>query len=180
MRLASGQCVMSIVDSSLAVAAPHFTSRVEQAQRLVESADLTPALTDADRDLLTTTLRDRRQAIEDHGAPAQLLHGEPHPGNVLSTPNGMRFIDLETCCRGPIEFDLAHVPELVSNQYPNVDQDLLRDCRVLVLAMVAAWRWDPSDQFPNGQRAGHDLVNALHAGPPWPTLEAVMKPRRDP
>ncbi|MFE1199320.1 phosphotransferase family protein [Streptomyces olivaceoviridis] len=54
-----------------------------------------------------------RRAIDDRGAVEQLLHGEPHPGNVLSTKNGPLFIDLETCCRGPVEFGLAHVPEAV-------------------------------------------------------------------
>src|SRR5215469_12951121 len=94
----------------LDVRTPHFTDRVEEAQRLVGSSDLTPGLADADRELLIHTLRSRRQAIGDRGAAEQLLHGEPHPGNVLSTKTGLLFIDLETCCRGPVEFDLAHVP----------------------------------------------------------------------
>ena len=164
----------------LDIATQHFTDRVAEAQQLVENPDLTAALSGADRDLLTSTLRDRRRAIEDRGASEQLLHGEPHPGNVLNTRDGLRFIDLETGCRGPIEFDLAHVPEAVSDLYPKVDRDLLRECRVLVLAMVAAWRWDPSDELPNGERAGRHLISALRAGPPWPTLEAVMSPLSGP
>jgi hypothetical protein len=157
------------------VRTPHFTDRVEEAQRLVESSDLTPELADADRELLITTLRSRRQAISAHGAAEQLLHGEPHPGNVLSTKTGLLFIDLETCCRGPVEFDLAHVPDDVSELYAGADEELLGECRVLVLAMVAAWRWDPGDHFPNGHRAGRELLRALRGGPPWPTLDAVMR-----
>ena len=162
---------------TLNVATPHFTDRVAEAQLLVSSRDLTPALADADRELLIDTLRSRVAVIEHRRAPEQLLHGEPHPGNVLNTCDGLRFIDLETCCRGPVEFDLAHVPEDVSERYPGVDQDLLRDCRVLVLAMVAAWRWDPSDEFPEGKRSARELVRVLREGPPWPTLDAVT--RRD-
>jgi aminoglycoside phosphotransferase (APT) family kinase protein len=157
------------------VTSPHFADRVAEAQQLVGNRDRTPALADADRELLSNTLRTLRRTIEDRGATEQLLHGEPHPGNVLSTRSGLRFIDLETCCRGPVEFDLAHVPEEVSELYPDVDQDLLRDCRILVLAIVAAWRWDPDDQLPNGQRAARDLVEALRTGPPWPTLDTVMR-----
>ena len=140
--------------ATLDVTTPHFTDRVAEAQELVASRDHTPALADADRELLSTTLRRLRRAIGDRGAAEQLLHGEPHPGNVLNTQHGMRFIDLETCCRGPVEFDLAHVPGAVSECYPDVDQELLHDCRILVLAMVAAWRWDRLDQLPNGARAG--------------------------
>ena len=63
----------------------------------------------------------------------------------------------------------------VSERYPKVDQRLLRDCQELVLAMVAAWRWDRGDQFPNGRRAGRKLLSALREGPPWPTLDVVMR-----
>jgi aminoglycoside phosphotransferase (APT) family kinase protein len=158
----------------VSVKTPHFTDRVAEAQHLVESRSLTPELTDGDRELLASTLRSRRQAISDRRPAEQLLHGEPHPGNLLNTEAGLLFIDLETCCRGPVEFDLAHVPEVVSEQYAGADQGLLSDCRVLVLAMVAAWRWEAGDQLPGGERAARDLLSALRQGPPWPTLDAVM------
>lgn len=157
------------------VATPHFTDRIAEAEQLVASRDQTPALAEADRAFLSSALLERRRTIADRGAAEQLLHGEPHPGNVLGTKDGPKFIDLETCCRGPIEFDLAHVPEEVSEHYPDADQELLGECRGLVLAMVAAWRWDEADQFPNRRRVGRELVSTLRRGPPWPTLDVVMR-----
>ena len=154
---------------------PHFTDRVAQAQHLVGSREDTPALTDADRELLSTALRDATRSIGERGAAEQLLHGEPHPGNLLGTARGLLFIDLETCCRGPVEFDIAHVPEAVSEHYPDLDRELLGECRALTLAMVAAWRWDRADLHPDGPRAGHELLRALRAGPPWPTVETVWR-----
>jgi aminoglycoside phosphotransferase (APT) family kinase protein len=148
---------------TLDIPAPHFTDRVEQAQQLVASRDRTPALADADRELLGDTLRSLRRAIGDRGAAEQLLHGEPHPGNVLTTKNGLLFIDLETCCRGPVEFDLAHAPEEVSEHYPGVNHDLLRECRILVLAMIATWRWDRGDQLPNGRQLGTEWLSQIRA-----------------
>ena len=147
----------------LDVPAPRFTDRVEQAQQLVASRDHTPALADADRELLGNTLRSLRRVIGDRGGAEQLLHGEPHPGNVLTTDNGPLFIDLETCCRGPVEFDLAHAPEEVSEHYPGVDQGLLRECRILVLAMITTWRWDRGDQFPNGRQLGTEWLSQVRA-----------------
>jgi hypothetical protein len=147
----------------LDIPTPHFTDRVEQAQRLVASRDRTPALADADRELLGDTLRSLRRSIGDLGAAEQLLHGEPHPGNMLTTKSGLLFIDLETCCRGPVEFDLAHAPEEVSEHYPDVNQDLLRECRVLVLAMITTWRWDRGDQLPNGRQLGTEWLNQVRA-----------------
>ena len=141
--------------------APHFTDRISEAQRLVGDRERTPALADADRDLLASTLQRLRQTVSTPSLPEQLLHGEPHPGNVLRTKDGLLFIDLQTCCRGPIEFDLAHVPERVSTQYPRADQQLLQDCRLLMLAMVAAWRWDRNDQLPNGAQAAREYISSL-------------------
>ncbi len=143
--------------------APHFTDRVAHAQWLVNNRQHTPELADADRELLSNTLRSLRRAIDDRGADEQLLHGEPHPGNLLGTKKGLLFVDLETCCRGPVEFDIAHAPEEVSEHYPAVNQDLLRECRVLMLAMVATWRWDRDDQFPNGRQRGTALLSQIRA-----------------
>ncbi|MFI7226030.1 phosphotransferase enzyme family protein [Nonomuraea angiospora] len=147
----------------LDVPTPHFTDRVEQAQRLVANRDRTPALADADRELLGDTLRSLRRAIGERGGAEQLLHGEPHPGNVLATKNGPLFIDFETCCRGPVEFDLAHAPEEVGEHYPGVDQELLRQCRILVLAMITSWRWDRGDQLPNGRQLGREWLSQIRA-----------------
>jgi aminoglycoside phosphotransferase (APT) family kinase protein len=147
----------------LDVPAPHFTDRVEQAQQLVASRDRTPALADADRELLGDTLRNLRRAIGGRNAAEQLLHGEPHPGNVLTTKDGLLFIDFETCCRGPLEFDLAHAPEEVSEHYPDVDHGLLRDCRTLVLAMITTWRWDRDDQLPNGRQLATEWLSQIRA-----------------
>src|SRR5262245_58031809 len=147
----------------LDVPTPHFTDRVEQAQQLVADRDLTPALADADRELLGNTLRSMRRAIGERGGAEQLLHGEPHPGNVLTTKNGLLLIDLETCCRGPVEFDLAHAPEEVSEHYPGVNQGLLRECRILVLAMITTWRWDRDDQLPHGRQLGAEWLSQIRA-----------------
>lgn len=148
---------------TLDVPTPHFTDRVEQAHQLVANRDRTPELADADRELLGDTLRNLRRVIGERGGAEQLLHGEPHPGNVLTTRNGLLFIDLETCCRGPVEFDLAHAPEEVGDHYPGADQGLLRECRILVLAMITAWRWDRDDQLPNGRRLGTQWLSEIRA-----------------
>ena len=155
------------------VSTPHFSDRVREAQELVSDPVRSPELAAAHRSLLLDTFSNSMREISGRSAREQVLHGEPHPGNVLNTEDGPLFIDLETCCRGPIEFDLAHVPEEVSRLYPNADQSLLQGFRVLVLAMVAAWRFDPEDQLPSGSQAARELLAALAAGPPYPALGAI-------
>jgi len=144
-------------------ATPHFTDRVAQAQRLVGSRDHTPDLPDADRELLSNTLRSLRRAVVERGGAEQLLHGEPHPGNLLRTKNGLLLADLETACRGPVEFDIAHAPEAVSAHYQDADQQLVGLCRVLMLAMIVMWRWHRDDDLPNGRQLGLAWLNEMRA-----------------
>ncbi len=145
----------------IVVTAPHFTDRVDEAQAIVEDHSQSPNLVDEDRELLTNSLRSLRRSIVDRGADEQLLHGEPHTGNLLRTTSGMRFIDLETCCYGPVEFDIAHAPDEVGDHYALADRLLLRDCRILMLAMVAAWRADRDDAFPKGREMRDALLSRL-------------------
>jgi hypothetical protein len=154
------------------VRAPHFTDRVAEAQRLVGSRNHTPKLADADRELLTNTLSRLSSAISGRGTGEQLLHGEPHLGNLLRTRKGLLFIDLETCCRGPVEFDIAHgllpsedgrmlAAEEVLEHYSGVDQDVIEQCRILIWAMITTWRWRRDDQLPNGRYWAIEGLNQL-------------------
>jgi hypothetical protein len=139
---------------------PHFTDRIEEAQQIVADRESSPDLPDADRELLGDTLARLRREIGERGTE-QLLHGEPHPGNLLNSKDGLLFIDLETCCRGPVEFDVAHAPDEVGEHYPGIDQELLRECRILMLALIIAWRWAPYDELPDGRRLGIEWMGQL-------------------
>ena len=145
----------------IAVEAPHFTDRVDEAHAIVRNRLRSPNLADADRELLTNTLRSLRRAVIDRCANEQLLHGEPHAGNLLKTDDGMRFIDLETCCYGPVEFDIAHTPIEVGRRYTSADRLQLRNCRILMLAMIAAWRSDRDDQLPNRNKKRGLLLDEI-------------------
>ena len=149
---------------------PHFMDRVDEAQRLVDDPTNNPEIAGADRELLGTTLRMMRRAVVDRGAPEQLRHGAPPPGTVLRTRGGLGFVALETCCRGPIEFDIAHAainasgpPVEVGAHYAGADQALVRECWILMLAMVTAWRCEPGDDLPNGGAMARDWIRQLRA-----------------
>jgi len=141
--------------------APHFTDRVASAQLSLDDRARTPELGDEDRQLLSRTLESLTATIINRGAEEQLLHGEPHPGNLLHTQIGPLFIDLETCCRGPVEFDIVHAPEEIREHYPGANEDLLIECRSLMLAMFTTWRWERDDQLPNGRQLGTEWLGQL-------------------
>jgi aminoglycoside phosphotransferase (APT) family kinase protein len=156
------------------VTTPHFMDRIAATQQDVASRNVTPDLAETDRALLANTLRDLRESIVNRRAAEQLLHGEPHPWNMLSTNNGPLFIDFENCAHGPVEYDLAWVPKEVSERYPGADQDLVGECRGVVLAIIAMHRWRRDDQHPSGRQSGVAFLNAVREGPPWPPLDTVQ------
>jgi aminoglycoside phosphotransferase (APT) family kinase protein len=155
------------------VSAPHVTDRVAGVRRWLVDADATPDLSDEDRELLVQRLEVPAQLLAARGADEQLLHGEPHPWNVLVTDGGLLFIDFENCARGPVEYDLAWVPSGVGERHRDVDQELVGECRSIVLALVAAHRWRRDDQHPSGRPSGDAFLAVLRAGPPWPALDDV-------
>ena len=152
--------------------APQFTDRLAQIQRWLVDGESTPDLTEEDRELLVDRLRTPTSLLADRG-PDQLLHGEPHPWNVLTTTSGPLFIDFENCARGPVEYDLAWVPDEVSQRCRRADQALIGECRGLVLALIAAHRWHRGDRHPSGRESGVAFLRVLRAGPPWPSIDAV-------
>lgn len=143
--------------------APRFTDQVAGRQLLLAEREQTPELLDADRELLSTTLSRLSTAISGEATGEQLLHGEPHPGNVLSTRRGPLFLDLATCCRGPIEYDLAFVPDDVRDHYPGANPDLIHHCHALMWAMFAAQRWSRDDQLPDRSYWRIEGFNRLRA-----------------
>ena len=149
-----------------------FTDRVADVQRWVARRDATPDLPVEDRELLVRTLSNLRQSVVDRLPPEQLLHGEPHPWNVLDTKRGPRFVDFENCVRGPVEWDLGWVAAAVSERYSGADRNLVVECRGLVLAIVAAHCWRPEDERP-GRESRTAFMNAVREGPPWTALDAV-------
>ena len=155
------------------VRTPHFADRLADVQRWVAHRDDTPLLPDEDGDLLVHILASLRRSIVERGAAEQLLHGEPHPWNVLDTKQGPLFIDFENCVRGPVEFDLAWLPKEASERYAGADQDLVGECRGVVLAIIAAHRWRRDDRHPEGRQSGIAFLDVVREGPPWPSLDSV-------
>jgi len=129
--------------------APHITNRVAAWADEVNDPEQTPGLPDPDRELLHNTFNRVLNAMNRWDTGDQLLHGEPHPGNLLSTSRGPRFIDLHTCQRGPVEYDIAFAPEEVAVLYPGANHRLVHQFRVLMWAGFTTMRWRPTDQLPN-------------------------------
>jgi hypothetical protein len=101
-----------------------------------------PALPAGDRALLVAALARFGQDLARYAAAGRPLHGSPHSSNTIAARGGVRFIDLETACTGPLEWDLAHVGGRAAHAYPGgFDPAVLGVCRALVSVKTAAWCW---------------------------------------
>jgi Phosphotransferase enzyme family len=98
------------------------------------------AITAADRDLLLRTFH-RLQARLDMLVPVDrfvAIHGAPHPYNVLLVGDEPAFIDFETACRGPVEWDLAHLDAQAEPLFrSSVQVELLWLCRSMASVKAA-------------------------------------------
>jgi Ser/Thr protein kinase RdoA (MazF antagonist) len=147
----------------LDLAAPHISERITAWVAELENPEQNPDLAHADREFLSTALHRIRSAIGQPNAADQLLHGEPHPGNLLSTSSGPRFIDFHTCQRGPVEYDIAFLPEDAAARYPGVNQAMVQQFRALMWAGFTTMRWRARDQFPDRDLWRAEGFNRLRA-----------------
>jgi hypothetical protein len=127
--------------TNLRVALPSFVDELVSARRLLADSAAVPLLGSKDRQPLTAVLVSGAAfALEQ-----QVLHGSPHGMNILVVNGLPLFIDFETTCVGPFEWDLAHLEDEVAVHYPyGLDFSLLARCRTLVSAKTAVWCWDKS------------------------------------
>ncbi|MGD9603323.1 MAG: serine/threonine protein kinase [Gammaproteobacteria bacterium] len=150
--------------------------------------DFIPADLRAAYDSVTDAALDQLAAVFDAVGPVRRtrLHGDCHPGNILWTPAGPHFVDLDDCMTGPAVQDLwmllggeraemtaalAHVLKgyTMFARFDPAELALIEALRTLRMIHYAAWlarRWtDPAFplHFPwfNSQRYWQDHVLAL-------------------
>jgi hypothetical protein len=115
-------------------------------------------LLDADgRDTLRCAFDDLLRQLDRRRFAERVLHGEPHDGNLVATADGVRWIDFEAACRGPLEWDLAFVGEEAAASFAEADDSLLALLRNVNSARVATWCWARADHPEMRPHAEHHL-----------------------
>ena len=133
--------------------------RLESAVGLLDGPELARGLAKKDCALLRRALLDGIAALNSQTGPLRALHGSPHRFNILTTGGTTLFIDFETVELGPVEWDVAHLEEEVAVHYPaDLDQNLLRTCRIAISAATSTWCWEGIDRGADMQsHAEHHL-----------------------
>ncbi|TWB69907.1 phosphotransferase family enzyme [Nitrospirillum amazonense] len=96
-----------------------------------------PATTD--KEFLTENFLALRHQLEALGTAARVLHGDAHKGNVLVGAHGPVWIDFESVCRGPLEFELATLPRYAHRHVGKADTRLVDLFTDLKSVCVAVW-----------------------------------------
>jgi thiamine kinase-like enzyme len=143
---------------------PSYMDELAAVAEVLNDASRVAALADLDRQLLIRTLDRFRAELGGRAVTNRPLHGSPHGENMVVTDRIVRFLDFETACLGPLEWDLAHVDDEVILHYPGtIDVVVLRLCRALVSVKTAAWCWARFDHPALRWHARHhlDVVRTL-------------------
>ncbi len=128
---------------------PSYTAELETVSQLLRDRRRMASLPEPDRLLLIQAFDRLEKRLHVLSPPRThiTIHGSPHPYNILLVDGEPRFIDFETTCVGPCEWDLAHMDSEVLNTYGRMTNvELLRACREMVSLKTAAWCWDDVDR----------------------------------
>lgn len=120
-----------------------------------------PSLHGGDRRFLAAALRELRRRLDAFALPERALHGGPHGANLLRTRGGLRWIDLDTACRGPLEWDAAYLPPEAAALFPELDPEALDVASLLVSACVATWCWAQLGRAPEVDEAARSHLRRL-------------------
>jgi Phosphotransferase enzyme family len=88
-------------------ALPPLGSVLDEAAGLVGRPEAAGVLSERDATWLRLEIERVRPGLEAAAPGARPLHGDAHGGNLLLTPSGLVWSDLEDCCSGPAAWDLA-------------------------------------------------------------------------
>lgn len=121
-----------------------FNGELEYIHSLLANPESLPALSTDDRRLLAATFACLKAELDVlvSADKSTLIHGSPHSYNVLLVNSEPCFIDFETVCMGPVEWDIAHLDEGAEAFYgAAVDPRLMWVCRAMASVKTAALCW---------------------------------------
>lgn len=141
---------------------PPFHLGLSRARVALENDAFMGALPADERSFLRQVFDEALERLTGYAWAEHRLHGEPHGGNRLLTHDGVVWIDFESCCTGPREWDLAFLSDETLEFIPGFERPLLELLRMLNSARTATWCWAMA-RFPEMRWHGETHLAALHA-----------------
>ena len=133
---------------------------------LIDELRPSPELTRQDIDWLRCRLEALTPTVFESALPAQALHGDASLSNLLRTPRGLVWNDLEDVCTGPVAWDVAGL--VTSARHRGQDAKFVAD----FLAAYGDPGVDDFEQLPRGARAVRRRLAGLRGPAPAAGHEA--------
>jgi Phosphotransferase enzyme family len=141
---------------------PPLAEKLDDAASLFADASRTPGLSKTERLLVAAIYDGLRTSFEARGTDCP-LHGGPHAGNIIWSRSAPLFLDFEAVCVGPLEWDLAFLPDQLA-ACPGYDRERLSQCRQAISFCTAAWCWAQRGRSPEVDEAAVFHLEALKQG----------------
>ena len=127
-----------------------YDEGINDVRRRLDDVGFASALSTDERTLICRVIDTVRGSQQSRAESHLVLHGSPHGYNVVWAGGEATFVDLESVCVGPIEWDLAYMDPVAAAAYPGtVDVELLQAFRMLVAGCVAAWCMEGINRGPD-------------------------------
>jgi hypothetical protein len=138
-----------------------ITQATDVCARLLADPNAMPALDAPSRQFLAEQLDQLTGGPALDPARFIALHGDAHAGNILVTPAGPIWADLEAARLGPLEWELTSLPRPGHVHFPNVDRALLQRLSLLRSVTVAVWCWNDAARSPEVREAAEYHLGRL-------------------
>ncbi len=132
---------------------PSFMEKITSCESMLAHADVAPRLAAADRFFLQNVYERVSNDLKGIGGTCRPIHGDSHVGNAFMTSDGPIWMDLESVCVGPIEWDIGFLPSATWSEFNDADTTLIRTLADARSLCVATWCWAEFDRSPATQEA---------------------------
>lgn len=132
--------------ASLKTELPSFLDKVDSCRTILCDPAKAPTLRETDRIFLRERYTALREALAKFGSGWRPIHGDTHLGNVMISGAGAIWLDLESVCRGPVEWDVVNLPERCWSAFGALDAKLLQLLEEVRSLCVAVWCWAAFDR----------------------------------
>jgi hypothetical protein len=94
-----------------------------------------------------------RERLSDSAISWQPLHGDAHIGNAMIVDSDAIWLDLESVCLGPLEWDVGFLPQATWSEFRAIDTALVRLLADVRQCCVATWCWAEFDRSAAAREA---------------------------
>lgn len=132
---------------------PSYMEKITSCESMLAHPDVAPQLPPTDRSFLQHVYQRVSGDLKGLGGAYRPIHGDSHVGNALITSDGPMWMDLESMCVGPIEWDIGFLPRATWSEFKDADTTLIRTLADARSFCVATWCWAEFDRSSACQEA---------------------------